>query len=272
MKDLLHPALHHDRGHLELGLGHRGVDHPAAVALLGHLGGGGGEALLDLGAHLVGRREAHGLGQGVIHLGQNLLLHLLHGDGVGHRLAADLVGGVLGVGDVELHGVAGLGAIQRGGELRKDAIGAELDELVARARLLERLTVERAVDVGHHEVAHGGGAVLVLQARALLADAVELLLHGALGRLVRLAHDLQALVGAERGGGRHLQRDGEGHALLGGIAHVEIRGVDGVHTRGGQRLAVPVVERAVDGLGEQPLAAHALDDHACGHLARAEAG
>ena len=272
MEDLLHATVHHDLRHLEIGLGNGGVDGAAPVALVHRALGGRGQALLDLTPQLVCRCEAHRLGEGVVDLGQHLLLHLLHGDRVGHDLAADLLGGVLGVRDVEGHRIAGRRALERVGELGEDAVGAELDELVTRHGLGQRHSVERAVDVGDDEVAHGGGAILVLESGTLLADAVELLLHRALGRLDGLLHDLEALVVAQRRGGRHLDGDGEGHALLGGVAHVDLGRVDGVDAGGRERLAVPVVQRAVERLGEQPLAPHALDHHAGRHLARTEAG
>ena len=271
MEDLLHTAIHHDPGDLERRLCNCGVDGATAVALGHRALGGGGEALLDLLAQFRGRREAHRLGESVVNLGQDLLLHLLHGDGVGHGLPADLIGGVLGVRDVKRHRVAGRRAVERSGELGEDAIGAEFDELVARHGLGERHAIKRAVDVGDDEVAHGGRAVLVLQARALLADAIKLLLHRALRGLGGLLDHLEPGVRAEHRGRGHLQGHGERHTLLRGVTHVHLGVTDGLDAGRHQRIAVPVVERAVERLGEDALAPHALDDHASGNLARAEA-
>ena len=272
MQDRIDAALDHHLGHVERCLGDRGVNCAAAVALLNHALGGGGEAVLDLLGHLGGGLEAHRLGQGVVQLGQHLLLHLLHGDHVLDGLALDLIARVVvGVVHRERLGVASLGAHERLGEGRQDALAAQLDQLPAGARTLDGLAVGVGLVVDEHEVALGGRTIGVLKACALLANAVDLLLHRALGNLVGLANGLEALVGTELRRGRHLQDDREGNALLVGVAQVNLGVADGVNAGGHQRLAVPVVQCAVERLGEDALATHPLHHHVCGHLARAEA-
>ena len=272
MEDGVDATVHHDPGHIKRGASNGGVNRAAAVPLLNHARRGRRKALLDLRGHLGCRRKANGLGQGVVDLGKNLPLHLLHRDDVLHGLALDLVPGVLiGILDREGLRLSGRDTHERLGECRQDALATQLDELTASAGTLNGLAVGGGLVIDQRKVACGGGAIDVLQARTLLAHTVDLGLNCTLGDLVGLTHDLEPLVLTKHRGGRHLQGDAELHALLSGLAEINLGVADWVDARAHEGQPVPVGQRPVERLGKDALATHALDDHVGGHLARAEA-
>ena len=166
------------------------------------------------------------------------------------------------------------GALELLLEAGHEPAGAELDHLVAPLAAGERLAVERALVIHHHEVAGARRALDRVQPRRALAQAVEL---GA-DRLVRDVHlalaDLEALVVAELGLRPHADLDREAQRLAGGgqVGEVELRLADGRDPRAVDGGRVPGADRLAHRLVEHRVAAHPLDDHRRGRLAGAEAG
>ena len=149
-------------------------------------------------------------------------------------------------------------------EARDQPVRAELEQVAARLAALERLAVDRADEVEHHEVAVLRLALDGLERRGLLAHALELLVDLGVGRLGLAAADLEALVVAElrlRADG-DLDREGERRALLGQVGQVELRVADGgdLARRCTARSYQPG-SACADGLVEHRLAAELADDH-----------
>ena len=166
------------------------------------------------------------------------------------------------------------GALQLVLEARHEALGAELDHLVAPLAAGERLAVERSEVVHDHEVAALGRPVHGLQAAGALAQALDLGVHGLVVGGGLAAADLQPLVLAERrlGPDPDLDRELQRLALAGKVAQVEV-GLPHGHDRGRvDRGAVPGADEVAHGLVEHGLAADALDHDGGGRLAGAEAG
>jgi hypothetical protein len=151
---------------------------------------------------------------------------------------------------------------------------AELEQLVAPFAALERLAIELAAVVHDDGVARGGGAVDGLELAHLLAQRPELAVDGLVGHVGLALADLEPRVVAERRRRAHadLDREGERLALAGQVAEVELRVADRDDARLVDGLDVPAAEGLADGLVEDRLAAHPLDDHRRRDLALAEAG
>ena len=112
-----------------------------------------------------------------------------------------------------------------------------------------------------------------LEPRGALAERVQLLVQRALGDLGLGLADLEAGVVAEGGGGPHLDRRLEGQRPgLRDLLQVEVGVVDRLDAGLGDRLRVPLAERALEHLLHDGVAADALDDHLGRRLAGAEPG
>ena len=230
----------------------------------------------ELGPQLVEGVELGGIcGELVVELGQSLLTHLLH-DHVEPRILAGHLGLAVVVGKGELDGqlVAGRGAGQRLLHLCQQALGADLDHVVARGRAFEWLAVRRPFEVDHHQVAACGGPVDGADAREALAEAVELGGDGVGGHLDLGATDLEAAVGAELRPRPDPDLDRELEGLAGGrqIRHVEARVADRRDPRLEQRPLIPLGQRVAERLLEHRLAPHPLHHQGRRHLAAAEPG
>ena len=244
--------------------------------LLGAGVAGGLQALADVAAQFV-----HGLeladvgGEGVVQVGDDLLLDLLDGHGELRLLAGELLRVVvLGEGDVE--GL--LGAGRQPEELlfepRDEVAAADLVHLVLALRALDKLAVTAAGHVHEHEVAVLDGAVLdrlqarkpLLQHRQLRRDLLVGDLHLALG-------DLEALVLAEgrHGHGLDLEREA---VVLGLVqrADLQVRGADGVLPETGlaEGLVAPLRDGVLEGLAADEVCADVLDHEVDRHAALAE--
>ena len=181
---------------------------------------------------------------------------------------------VVGEGDLDRALVAGARALELVLEAGHEAAGAELDHLVAALAAGERLAVERAEEVHHHEVAAGGGAVGRLELGAALAQGLDLGLDRLVADVRLAAADLEPLVVAELGlrADADLDREAQRLALAGQLGQVEVGLADRDDLRAVDRGRVPAGDRLADGLVEHGVAADALDDHRRRHLAGAEAG
>ena len=213
--------------------------------------------------------------QVVVELGQLLGLDLLDRDRELRLLAGQLGRRVvLGEGDGDGALVARGGAFELLLEAGHEPAGADLDHLVAALAAAERLAVARAHVVHDDEVALAGGPLDGVEPGRALAQAVELLGDRLVGDDGLAAADLEALVLAERGLRPHADLDREGQRLPLGrqVAHVELRLADRHDVRGVDRRRVPGADRVADGLVEDGVAAHSLDDHRRRRLAGAEAG
>src|SRR5829696_2496509 len=233
------------------------------------------ELRADRLAELLERLELRGLGgEVVIELWEALLAHLLHADREGGGLAGELLRAVVvREGDLDRLLLAARGAHERGIELRKQALGADLDHEVARLGPLERLAPDRAREVDHYGVPRRGGAIDGREACEALAQAVELRLERVGGHLDLGLADLEPLVLAELGlrPHTHLDREGERLALLRKVAKVELRVTDRLDTAVEQRALVPLGERVAKRLLDHRLTPDPLDHELRRDLALAKA-
>src|SRR5699024_769905 len=225
-------------------------------------------------AELLDRVELGGqLGELVVDLGQ--LADLDRGDGQrdGARLA-----GVLAAGQRRLEGgLLTLGqAVQRLVHALEHGAGADLVRDVG--GLVDLRIVDLRRQVEGDEVALRGRAVYGHEGAEALAQLVQLLLDVLVRDLDRADLDLDRVVGGQLDGGGHVDLDGDLEVALvlavqaGHLLHLDL----GLAQRGqvvlGERLAVQLVQAAVDGLLHDNGTAHALVDDAVGTLAPTEAG
>jgi hypothetical protein len=115
--------------------------------------------------------------------------------------------------DLELRLVTGRLARQARVELGHQALGAKLDREVLPGRTLERLSVDRPLEVDHDDIALRGRALHRVQAAEPLTQALELGVDGIGGHLDLLLADLEAAVLPQLGRRAHPDLNGE-HQLL----------------------------------------------------------
>ena len=206
--------------------------------------------------------------------GQLLGLDLAHGDRELRLLAGELRGLiVVGERDRDRALLAADRALELILEAGHEPAGAELDHLVAALAARERRAVDRAGEVHHHEVAALRLAVHGLELGRALAQAVDLVVDGAVGhRRVALGH-LEVLVVAERRLRPHadLDRELQRLALGGQLAQIHLGIADRDDARVVDRGPIPAAERFAHRLVEHRLAADALDHDRRRRLAGAEA-
>ena len=276
LEQLVRAGMDQPVGHLDLGLGHRRLDHRilvlafecARVDLL--------EALADVLAQLRERVEAGGLGREVVvGLGQVLGLDLVDRDRELRLLARQLRSRiVVGERDRDRSLLACARAHQLLLESGHEPARAELHELIAAGASLKFLSVDGAHVVDHRVVAVRGGALHRVERRQPVAQPVDLLVDLGILDLRLAAADLESLVLAELGGRADpdLDRERQRLPLLGHVAHVEL----GLAYRGDpgavDRVRVPAPERAPDRLVEDRVAAEPADHHRGRNLALAESG
>src|SRR4051794_295468 len=271
---LLRARFHQLLRNVHGGAGHRRVERRLTELGLDLLLLALGQALPYVGAQLLERVEAGLDRQVVVERRKLLLLDLLHRDRELGLAALEVVGAVIvGKGDGDRALLAGLRARELLLEARDQASRAELDHLVAPLAAGERLAVQRADVVRHHEVAALGGPLDRLELRRAVPELLDLGVDRLVGGLGLAPPDLELLVLPERGLGAHadLDREAQRLALARPVGDVEVRLSDGNdlgRTDGGR---VPHGDRVTHGLVEHGLAPDALDDHRRRDLAGPEA-
>ncbi len=268
-----HRGRHLDGGERDGFVDGRGAELAAHTRLGGRL-----HTRADVGAQFLERIELADVGgEGVIQLGHDLGLDLLHVDLEGGRLAGELLGLiVVGEGDVEHDLFAALRPDQGLFETGDEIAAADLEHLIGALSALDERAVLRAFEVHEHEVIGLHGAVLD---RFELGE--PLLQHGQLRVDLCLSdfdhalRHLKPLVLAQLGHGHGLHLDREG--VVGGLverARLEVRRADRVVVQAGlaQGFIAPLRDGLLQGLGAQVVGADVLDHEVHGHATLAEAG
>ena len=147
-------------------------------------------------------------------------------------------------------------------EVGRQAAGAELDAVVGAGAVVERLAVDRPLEVDHQEVVLGRAAVDRAQLGDRQAEPLDLGVDRLGGHVGRLLHAVEALVRLHGGRRLHLDLCGEAErrALDRLVRPVDLGSRDGVDAGDGNGARVPAVQVVAERLLDHGLAAELAHD------------